>query len=300
MGNRLVADEFASSAADAREAATFAALMDAARQRQEAARQKSPLPPRFLLESAQSMAVHMGMSEQRMQDCLEPMALWQLHLPSALGARVWDFAAVREHMPSSYERVHKALAAMESHRQVVTAVFHMPGFPIVCTLIGAAWREMHSGPLHALIASRNMGWLRLGNNRWVLDAVEMISTDPAGLRQLVAGLKTGSIKRLLILADGPQAPGPAGTRALDGVSPALGIRTTLLAKIKALEIPLLPITHEWVEDRLVVTPRSPPDPTAPSEVPTIDTVVHHIENLLHRHPEQWLNWGAASIRTRQG
>jgi hypothetical protein len=29
----------------------------------------------------------------------------------------------------------------------------------------------------------------------------------------------------------------------------------------------------------------------------ISTVASLIEDLLRRHPEQWLNWGAASLRT---
>jgi hypothetical protein len=292
-----MADSFADGAAEAREAAAFAALIETARRRRQAAYERSPLPPRFLLESAQSMAAHMAMSEGRMQACLAPMALWQLYLPSALGAEIWDFAAVREHMPWSYERVRVALAAMESRPQVVSTVFHMAAFPLICVLIGAVWRDMHDGPLHLLVAGRNMAWFRLDNNRWVGGAVEVMSTDPAGLRQLMAGLKTGSIRRLLILADGPQAPGTSGAHALDGVSPALGIKTTLLAKIHALGIPLAPITHEWDESRLVVTPRPVLDPATLSETETIDAVVRHIEDLLHRHPEQWLNWSAARIRT---
>lgn len=292
-----MAEDLARSTAEAREAATFAALIESARRRQQAAHEKSPLPPRFLLESAQSMAAHMAMSEQRMQDCLAPMALWQLYLPSALGAETWDFAAVREHMPWSYERVRAALAAMEARPQVVSTVFHMAAFPLICVLIGAVWRDMHAGPLHLLVASRNMGWFRTANNRWVGDHVEVLSTNPSGLRQLMAGLKTGSIRRLLILADGPQAPGGAGTRALDGVSPALGIKTSLLTKIHALGIPLAPFTHEWDGGRLVVTPRAALDPAVLSETETLDAVVGHIEELLRRHPEQWLNWSAARIRT---
>jgi lauroyl/myristoyl acyltransferase len=288
-------EEISDAMAAGREAATFAALIDTARRRQQAAHKKSPLMPRFLLDGAHSMAAHMNMSEQRMRDCLAPMALWQLYLQSAFGANIWDFAAVREHAPVSYERVRTALAAMESRPQVVSAVFHMAAFPLVCTLIGAAWREMHDGPLHMLVATRNMGWLRFDSNRWVTDAVEVLPTGPAGLRHLIAGLKTGSIKRLLILADGPHAPGTVGTRPLSGVSPALAIKTTLLAKIHALGIPLVPFTHEWDSGRLVLTPRPPLDPATLSETETIDAVIGHIEDLLRRRPEQWINWSAARI-----
>lgn len=282
---------------EAREAVTFGTLIEAARQRQQAAWAKSPLTPRFLLESAQSMVAHTAMSEQSMQECLAPMALWQLYLQSAIGAEVWDFAAAREHMPWSYERVRLALLEMEARPQVVSTIFHMAAFPLLCTLIGAAWRDMHKGPLHVLVASTNMGWFRVGKNRWIVDTVDVLHTAPAGLRQLMAGLKTGAIRRLLILVDIPQAAGTVGTRALDGISPSLGIKTTLLAKIHALGIPLVPITHEWNADRFVVTPRPPLDPAIVTQTETIDTVAGYVEDLLRRHPEQWLNWTAAKIRT---
>lgn len=285
------------AAAQARETAVFAALIELARQRQQAAYEKSPLTPRFLLDGAQSMAAHLGMSDQRMQECLAPMALWQLYMQSALGARTWDFAAVREDLPWSYERVRAALVKMESRPQVVSTVFHMAAFPLICVLVGAVWRDMHEGPLHLLVASRNMGWFRQEGNRWVGEAVEVVNTDAAGLRQLMAGLKNRSIRRLLILADGPQAPGPLGTRALDGVSPTLGIRTGLLAKIHSLGIPLVPIAHEWDADRLVVTPRPALDPSVLDEGESLDAMARYIEDLLRRHPEQWLNWSAARIRT---
>jgi lauroyl/myristoyl acyltransferase len=292
-----VAEGFANSTAETREAATFAALIDAARRRQQAAYEKSPLTPRFLLESAQSMAAHMGMSEQRMQDCLALMALWQLYLQSALGASTWDFAAVREHMPCSYERVRVALAAMESRPQVVSTVFHMAAFPLICVLIGTVWRDMHHGPLHLLVASRNMGWFRLGSNRWVRDEIEVVNTDAAGLRQLVAGLRNGSIRRLLILVDGPQAPGRPGARALNSVSPTLGIKTTLVSMIHRMGIPLVPVTHEWGAGGLLVTPCPLLDPAILDEAETMNAVVRHIEDLLRRHPEQWMNWNGARIRT---
>jgi hypothetical protein len=283
--------------AAAHEAEAFRALIGGARDRLRAAQEKSPAPPRFLLESARSMAAHMGLSEASMQDRLGPMALWQLYFPSVLGTTVWDFAAVREHMPLSYERVRAALAETASRPQVVTTLFHMAAFPLMCVLVGAVWRDMYEGPLHLLVAKRNIGWFRAENNRWVHDEIEVVHTDSAGLRQLMAGLKDGSIQRLLILADGPQAPGRPGTRALAGVSEDLGIRTTLLSRIHALGIPLQPITHEWDQDRLVVTPRALLDPETVDETGMIDAVVGHVEDLLRRHPEQWLNWSAATIRT---
>lgn len=288
-------EDSADSAPQAREAAIFADLIGAARARQRAAQQKSPLISGLVREGAQSMAQHMAMSEERMGDCLSPMALWQLYLPSALS--IWDFDGVRENMPWSYGRVRQALAKVEARPQVVSTVFHMAIFPLICALVGAAWREMHQGPLHLLVAGRNMGWLKVGKNGWVEDAVEVVSTSPSGLRQLLGGLKNGSIRRLLILADGPQTPGRQGTRALEGVSPTLGITTALFSKIHALDIPVVPITHEWEADRLIVTPRPVLEPEALSESQSIDAVVGHVEGLLHRHPEQWLNWSAARIRT---
>lgn len=290
-------DDAALPDADAREAATIAAVLDGARQRQLAAGLRSPDPPRFLLAGARSMAAHLAMPEERMRECLGAMALWQLHLPAAFDTRVWDFAALREHLPSSYARVRAALAALGSRPQVVTGVFHMPGFPIVCSLIGAAWEELREGPLHLLVARSNMGWLKLGKHRWRPDALRVVGTDPAGLRQLLAGLRTGAIERLVILSDGPQDPASAGTRVLDGVSPSLGIGTGLLGRIEAMGIPLLPITHAWTADRLVVTPHPPLDPATGGGCPFADAVARRVEELLRRHPEQWLNWNAASLRT---
>ena len=232
-----------------------------------------------------------------MEECLAPMALWQLYLQAAVGAQRWDFAAVRASMPWSYERVRAALLPLQSHPQVVHAAFHMTAFPLVCALIGTVWRDLYGGPLHLLVASRNLAWFRLEGNRWVGETAEILATDPAGLRQLVAGLRRGTVRRLLILVDGPQAPGPAGTHALGGLSPALGIRTTLLEKIHALGIPLVPITHEWEEEGLVVTPQAPLDRAAVGEAGYVPAVARHIEDLLRRHPEQWLNWNAARIRT---
>jgi hypothetical protein len=292
-----LADTRVSPTAEAQEAATFAALFDAARRRQQAAREKSPLIPRFLMESAQSMAGHMAMSDARMQECLGPMALWQLYLPSLFSTTLWDFAAIRRGLPWSYEQARLALEPLRDRPQLVLTVFHMAMFPLVSTLLGTVLRDLDEGPLHLLVASRNMGFLRVGHNRWINDEIEVVSTDSAGLRQLLAGLKDGSIRRLLILADGPQAPGRPGTRALDQVSPTLGIRTSLLSKIHDLGIPAVPFTHEWEHDRLVITPGPLLDPARLSEAESIDAIVGHIEERLRRHPEQWLNWSAARIRT---
>lgn len=283
------------AAAEAREAATFRAVIEAARQRQSNAEAKAPIS-RFVLESAQSMARHMAMPEQEMRDRLPRMALWNLHLQSALGAKVWDFETVRHETPWSYARVRTALAALESRPQLVTAVFHMAAFPLVSALVGSAWRSLHDGPLHALIASRNMGWFRLDHNRWIPEAADLVSTDAEGLWRLLAGLRDGSITRLLILTDGPHAPGTLGTHTLDGACPSLAIKTSLITILHTLGIPLVPITHAWEADRLIVTPRPVLDPKVMSQDETIKAMVAHTEALLRRHPEQWLNWSAAGIR----
>jgi hypothetical protein len=283
------------AAAKAREAKTFEALIEAARQRQRAAEEKAPIS-RFVLESAQSMSRHMAMSAQDMQDRLPRMALWSLYLQSALGAQVWDFETVRREMPWSYARVRAALAALESRPQLVAAVFHMAAFPLVSALVGSAWRGLHDGPLHLLVASRNMGWFRLGHNRWIPEAADLVSTDAEGLWRLLAGLRDGSITRLLILTDGPHAPGTPGTHALESACPSLAIKTSLITILHTLGIPLLPITHAWEVDRLIVTPRPVLDPKVMSQAETIKAMVMHTEALLRRHPEQWLNWNAAGIR----
>jgi hypothetical protein len=290
-------EAFVDATADAREAATLAALLDSARHRRQMAYERSPAPPRFLLESAQSMAAHMAMPEQRMLDCLEPMTLWQLYLPSALGTRTWDFDAVREHLPASYARVRAAMAEEGARPQLVTAVFHMPAFPLICILVGAAWEELRHGPSHVLVADRNLGWFRTEANRWIGQKVTVLSTSAAGLREMLAGLKAGSIRRMVILADGPQPPGAAGTLVLGGISPRLGIKKTLLSKVHELGIPLAPITHEWEGGRLSVAPCPVLDPHAIGRTDMLDAVAGHIEGLLRRRPEQWLNWGAARIRT---
>src|SRR5690606_24028791 len=198
----------ARAAARAREDATFDGLFEQLRQRQQAFQATSPPPSRVLLESARAMAAHMRMPEPRMRQLLAPMAIWQAFLPSALSRDTWDFDAVRERLPWSFARVRGTLQALEARPQLVAVAFHMAAFPLLTALIGAAWRELPGGPLHLLISSRNLGWLRLGNSHWVSESAVVIDTSPAGLRQLTQGLRSGTITRLLIMVDGPHAPGP--------------------------------------------------------------------------------------------
>jgi hypothetical protein len=271
----------------------LAELIAAARSRERDAKSA----PRFILEGAQAMASHMGLSGEAVQASLAPMAFWQLHLPAALGETPWDFATVRDRLPHAYAKVRGALEPLEAHPQLVSTVLHMAGFPLTCALIGAAWRDMRAGPLHVLMAARNIGWLRLGANRWVLDAAEVISTDPAGLYQLARGLKDGVITRLLILPDGPHRPGAPGVRALEGLSAGLGVKTTLIATINRLGIPIAPFSHEWRDDALVVTPHPVVESSTHGDVEAIDIMAGYIEDALRRRPEQWLNWNAARLRT---
>jgi hypothetical protein len=284
------------------EAATLETLFAAAHRRQQDFQMKSSRPPRFLVESAQAMARHVGMSDQQMQECIPQMAFWQLFLPSALAGDTANFTQARFRLPWTFQRVHQAVAAMERRPQVVVAAFHMAGLPVVAALLAAAWADLHQGARHVLLARQNRGWLSLENSRWVADAAEILTTDPEGLCRLISGLRSGTIKRLLILVDGPHPPGERDTRALGNISPALGFKTSLLTKILSMGIPIRPLTHFWESNRLQLAWHPLLDP--PGDGKGIDAAEHGIlavasliEDLLRRHPEQWLNWAAASLRT---
>jgi hypothetical protein len=284
------------------EAATLETLFAAAHRRQQDFQMKSPRPPRFLLESALAMARHVGMCDRQMQECIPQMAFWQLFLPSALAGDTANFTEARFRLPWTFERVHQALAAMESRPQVVVAAFHMAGLPVVLALLAAAWADLHPGARHALLARQNMGWLSLENSRWASEAADILTTDTAGLCRLISGLRSGTIKRLLILVDGPHPPGDRDTRALSNVSPTLGFKTSLLTKILSMGIPVRPLTHFWESNQLQLAWHPLLDPTGEGKgidaaERGISTVASLIEDLLRRHPEQWLNWAAASLRT---
>lgn len=277
------------------EAATLSALFNAAQQSQQA--QQGRATPRFLLEAARSMAAHLNLDDAQMQQSLDALALWQWHLPTAMAGSRWDFAMVRERLPASFACMQQALLPHEARPQVVAAAFHMAAFPLICSLVGAAWRSMHTGPLHMVIATHNLGWLRRDHSSWIGEHATIIGTQPQDLRRLLAGLRAGEIRRLLILVDGPHAPGRAGTRALTGVSATLGFRTALLERIHALGIPLLPFTHHFAAQQLVVQPQPLLDPQQLDADATVAAVANHIETLLRAQPAQWLNWAAARIRT---
>src|SRR5579864_4826541 len=88
-----------------REAATLKTLFASAHRRQQAFQRKSSRPPRYLLESAQAMARHVGMSDGQMQECIPQMAFWQLFLPSALAGDTANFTEARFRLPLTFQRV---------------------------------------------------------------------------------------------------------------------------------------------------------------------------------------------------
>ncbi len=295
------------------------ALLARARSLQEAAGARRPTQPRLVTESARCMARHLGMTEERMRELVPEFALWQLFLPAALAADMRNFSEADARMPSSFRQIHQGLAALECHRQVVVAAFHMAGMPLVWRLGSAAWEQLHDGPRHMLLASRNLAWTEREEGRWMRETGDIVGTEPAELRRLMTGLRNGSIRRLAVLVDGPHAPGRPGTRALANLSPALGFKTGLLRAILALGIPVIPLAHWWEANRLILKwhPRLSPatrydrvaassNSAGPPEAPChpakgsadgISEVAGIIEDLLRSHPEQWLNWPAASLRT---
>jgi len=285
-------------AAKQSEAATRETLFAAARCLQDAASAKSTFPSRFLLEGARTMARHLDLPERRMHELIPAMAFWQIFLPSALARDTAYFTECPDRWPWSFQQVRASLDAMESHPQLVVAAFHMAALPLVAKLVGAAWAEIHPGPRHLLLATRNLSWLRLESGRWVLDSANIIGTDRGDLRRLIRGLRNASIQRLLILVDGPHRPGLPGTHALSSISPTLGFKTGLLSSIISMKIPVLFLAHFWEPDGLVLRwhplSRSTGNQTAAE---CISTVAMLIEDLLRNHPEQWLNWTAASLRT---
>ena len=75
-----------------------------------------------------------------------------------------------------------------------------------------------------------------------------------------------------------------------------------MARILNMGIPMRPITHYWESDSLILEwhpflnhPPRPDGNRAREEA--ISVVASLIEGLLRRHPEQWLNWSAAGLRT---
>ena len=165
----------------------------------------------------------------------------------------------------------------------------MTAFPLLAAMLVPAVFDEHGERGHVLIAQQNMIWLQTDSGRWVAELADVISTDVYGLRRLHTGLRDGSIRRLLILADGPHRPGP-GTHPLTSITSTPGFKTALLRKLLEMRIPVLPLTHGWGEQGLELEwqPLLADDPDT-----GIATTAALIESLLRRHPEQWLNWAAA-------
>jgi lauroyl/myristoyl acyltransferase len=288
-------------AAKTSERTTLATLFASAHRLRDSAICRSQHPPRFVREGARTMARHLGMADRLMQELAPAMGLWQAYLPAALVRDTAMFTEARSRFPCSYEVLRSAFAEMESRRQVVIAMFHMPAMPLVGALLAAACAETTSGQRHALLAPGNIAWLQTQSARWTFDAWETISADQSGLRRLISGLRLGTITRLLILVDGPHAAGSPGTRPLANISPTLAFKTSLLARILAMGIPIRPLTHMWESNALVLNWHPFLNDTRLSdgicaEEQAISNVASLIEDLLRRHPEQWLNWYAAGLR----
>jgi hypothetical protein len=277
----------------AREAKFSDALFAQARDAMRLASARTPYPPRFVVEGARCMARHLAISESRMEQLLPEAALYQCFLPSAISSDPAHFEHAASCLPVSFDRLRSELADSERYPQLIVIAFHMSGMQLVAALLNTAWKEMGRNSRHVLLAPRNMSWLRQQSGVWVTETAEAIAADRPGLRRLLSGLRDGSIQRLFALVDGPFAPGSAGTRALTGISPDLCFRSGLLNSVLSMGIPVLPLTHYWESDRLVLDCH--PILTSPRE--GIDAVAGCIEELLRKHPEQWLNWTAASLRT---
>ena len=275
--------------ATARESAVVARLLAAARERGA-----KTAPPRFLGPAASTLARHTGLTEESRDGLLAEMALWQLHLPAALGAEDRLFHHPERYFPHSYRIAHELLAEVREMPLFVMAAFHMACFPFLAAVLAQATTETIGRQGQDLIAQRNAAWLDLPGGRWVRDVANVLLTSQGDLRRLLVGLRTGEVRRLLILSDGPQSPGSRSVRPLDGVSPTLGFGDGLLRRLLEAGAPVRPISHVWSDDGLELRwhPFLPTEPDA-----GVDAYAALLEDLLRRHPEQWLNWAAASVRT---
>jgi hypothetical protein len=269
------------------EARTVEGWFTAARLRQS--QHHGPMPPRSMVEMIRTMAAYMGMTPSAAEAAGLKMAFWQMFLPSAMGTDRANFAAVRDRMPRSFGVVRGGVAAHSAPPQLIYAAYHVVGFPLLAAMLIPAVGEVHGSRGHVLVAHRNMAWLQSDSGRWVAELADVISTDPRGLRQLQTGLRDGSIRRLLILVDGPSPPGP-GTHPLTSIGTTLGFKTALLRKLIEMRIPILPVTHIWGEHGLEIEwqPLLPADPAA-----AFAATAALLESILRRHPEQWVNWNAA-------
>lgn len=247
------------------------------------------MPPRAIADSARMMAQTLGMTPSQAEIAAPQMAFWQMFMPSIMGQDSQNFSDVRTRMPHSFGIVRDGVARHADLPQLVFSAFHMTAFPLLAAMLVPAMFDVHGERGHVLVAQRNMVWLRTDSGRWVSELADVISTDSRGLRQLQTGLRDGSIRRLLILIDGPHRPGP-DTHPLTSITPQLGFKTGLIRRLIDMNIPILPVTHTWSDEGLDVQwqPLLECDCDA-----ALETTAGLIESLLRSHPEQWLNWGAA-------
>src|SRR5262245_33136358 len=207
------------------------------------------MPPQLIAENVRTMSAYMAMTPSAAEAAAPAMAFWQMFLPSVVIRDPANFTHVSRRLPQSFDLVRRGVADAAERPQLVFASFHMTLFPLVASILVPSVAEVHGERGHVLVAQRNMTWLRTEAGRWVAEIADVISTDARGLRRLHAGLRDGSIRRLLILVDGPHRPGP-GTHPLTSISSTLGFKTGLLRKIIEMRIPILPLTHVWGENRL--------------------------------------------------
>lgn len=266
------------------EAGTIAAWFAAARQKQA---QFGPTAPRSIAGSAQTLVDVMGLTAPQAEAAPEAMAFWHLFLPSVLGSDPTNFTDARARLPRSFEIVRRGVVDAADHPQLVFLAFHMAAVPLLGAMLASSVQDVLGVRGDLLIAQRNMMLLRTDAGRWFAELGDVIATDSHGLRRLQTGLRDGSIRRLMILVDGPHTPGPL-THPLTSMTPRLGFKTTLLRRLFELEIPVLPVTHFWDGQGLQIAWQPFLDPAT-----GIATTADRIESLLQRDPTQWLNWAAA-------
>lgn len=269
----------------------FADFFAEARRNMLEASQRTRYPSRMMLAGARAMNRHLGYSEAEIAARLDPTVLHQCFLPPVLGANQTILAEVPRHLPHSFERMRSCVSAQRYNSPIVVLMFHFSGMPIVGSLLHHAWVECGFVNQHLLIAPRNASWLHHEHARWLREAAETVVADRAGLRRLMTGLLNGGISHLTLLVDGPHDPAGSRAETVTGI-PGLGFRTGLLHWLLSSGITVIPLTHYWEGERLHFEWRDPL-----SRENGIASVAGLIGELLRAHPEQWLNWPAASLRT---
>lgn len=273
------------------ESELFAGLFADARRGMHEASQRKFYPPRMITESVRTMARHLQLSEAGAAELLEPTILHQFFLPSVLTAHPTLLTETSRLLPESYERFHAHVSAIKDRNPLVILMFHFSGSPIVGNLLNHSWIADGWTSRHFLLAPRNASWLTQERGRWLRDAGEILIADRAGLRTLMSGLRNGDVSHLLLLVDGPQDPASTGAHEVAGI-PTLGFRTGLLEWLLAAGIPVVPVTNHWEGEQLRFEWHD-----ALCSQDGVKTVAGLIGRQLRRHPEQWFNWPAASLRT---